>query len=109
MAGGGIAGTLAALPMPPGSFTEPFNPRAFAGPGGMPLTPASCAADLAGEARTHSTATLTNATLRVIRPQEKIETGGVRVMEFRSLPERVILQQAGRWNQSSGRVRRSAT
>ena len=41
IAGGGIAGTLPALPMPLGSLTEPFGPRAFAGPGGMPLTPAS--------------------------------------------------------------------
>ncbi len=41
IAGGGGAGTLAALPMPLGSLTEPFNPRAFPGPGGMPLTPAS--------------------------------------------------------------------
>src|SRR5258707_1169656 len=38
MAGGGIAGTLAALPMPLGSLIEPLRPRAFAGPGGMPLT-----------------------------------------------------------------------
>ena len=30
MAGGGIAGTLAALPMPLGSLTEPLRPRAFA-------------------------------------------------------------------------------
>jgi hypothetical protein len=48
IAGGGIAGTLAALPMPLGSLTEPFSPRAFAGPGGMPLTPASWAGDLRG-------------------------------------------------------------
>jgi len=33
IAGGGIAGTLAALPMPLGSLTEPLSPRAFAGPG----------------------------------------------------------------------------
>ena len=50
MTGGGIAGTLAALTMPLGSLTEPFNPRAFAGPGGMPLTPASWAGDLEGGA-----------------------------------------------------------
>src|SRR5713101_8416275 len=43
--GCGSAGTLAALPMPLGSLTEPFSPRAFAGPGGMPLTPASWAGD----------------------------------------------------------------
>jgi hypothetical protein len=51
MTGGGIAGTLAALPMPLGSLTEPFNPRAFAGPGGMPLTPASWAGAIEGAAR----------------------------------------------------------
>ena len=72
--GGGIAGTLAALPMPLGSLTEPFNPRAFAGPGGMPLTPASWAGDLEGAARRERTATPTNATLRIFRPREKIET-----------------------------------
>ena len=33
--------TFAALPMPLGSLIEPLSPRAFAGPGGMPLTPAS--------------------------------------------------------------------
>ena len=79
MAGGGIAGTLAALPMPLGSLTEPFNPRAFAGPGGMPLTPASWAGDVAGAARTHSTATRANV-LPVIHPREKIETGCARLI-----------------------------
>jgi hypothetical protein len=43
--GCGSGGTLAALPMPLGWLTEPFSPRAFAGPGGMPLTPASWAGD----------------------------------------------------------------
>ena len=32
IAGGGTAGTLAALPMPLGSLTEPFSPRAFQAP-----------------------------------------------------------------------------
>lgn len=41
IAGGGIAGTLAAFPVPLGSLTELLSPRAFAGAGGMPLTPAS--------------------------------------------------------------------
>jgi hypothetical protein len=78
--GGGNAGTLAALPMPLGSLTEPLSPRAFAGPGGMPLTPASWAGDLAGAARRERTATPTNAARPVIRPREKIETGRVRLM-----------------------------
>ncbi len=79
--GGGIAGTLAALPMPLGSLTEPFGPRAFAGPGGMPLTPASWAGDLAGVARSARTATLTNATLPVTHPREKIETSCACLMD----------------------------
>jgi hypothetical protein len=54
--GGGSAGTLAALPMPEGSLTEPLSPRALPGPGGMPLTPASCAGAAAGAARTETTA-----------------------------------------------------
>jgi len=74
MAGGGIAGTLAALPMPLGSLIEPFSPRAFPGPGGMPLTPASWAGDIEGAARTPRTATVSNAALPVIHPQQKIET-----------------------------------
>ena len=74
MAGGGIAGTLAALPMPLGSLTEPFCPRAFPGPGGMPLTPASWAGDLEGTARRHRTATVSNAALPVIHPRANIET-----------------------------------
>ena len=74
MAGGGIAGTLAALPMPLGSLTEPLSPRAFPGPGGMPLTPASWAGDLEGAARRPRIATESNAALPVIHPREKIET-----------------------------------
>jgi hypothetical protein len=81
MVGGGIAGTLAALPMPLGSLTEPLSPRALAGPGGMPLTPASWAGDLSGAARTPSTAMLTNAALTVIHPREKFETSCARLMD----------------------------
>src|SRR5258708_416378 len=77
MAGGGIAGTRAALPMPLGSLIEPFNPRAFAGPGGMPLTPASWAGDLAGAARTPNTVTASTAAWPTIHPRENIETGCV--------------------------------
>jgi hypothetical protein len=80
MVGDGIAGTLAALPMPLGSLTEPLSPRAFAGPGGMPLTPASCAGDLAGAARRERTAALSNAALAVVHPRDKIETGCARLM-----------------------------
>ena len=85
MAGGGIAGTLAALPMPLGSLTEPFNPRAFAGPGAMPLTPASWAG--AGMASRPSTATLMTATLPIVHPREKILTDCARLMDRRSLAE----------------------
>jgi hypothetical protein len=67
--GCGSGGTLAALPMPLGSLTEPFRPRALAGPGGMPLTPASWAGDLPEVARMERTATLSH----VARPHEKIE------------------------------------
>jgi hypothetical protein len=80
MTGGGIAGTLAALPMPLGSLTEPFNPRAFAGPGGMPLTPASWAGDLEGAARRQRTATVMTATRPIIHPREKIFTDCARFM-----------------------------
>jgi hypothetical protein len=74
MAGGGIAGTLAALPIPLGSLIEPLSPRAFPGPGGMPLTPASWAGDLEGAARRHRTATASNAALPAIHRRQKIET-----------------------------------
>ena len=47
----GCGVTLPVLPMPLGSLIEPLSPRAFAGPGGMPLTPASWAGDLPGDAR----------------------------------------------------------
>ena len=86
MAGGGIAGTLAALPMPLGSLTEPLSPRAFAGPGGMPLTPASWASDLPGAARRPRMAMLTNATLPIIHRREKIETSCARLMVGDPLP-----------------------
>jgi hypothetical protein len=74
MVGGGSAGTLAALPMPLGSLTEPLSPRAFAGPGGMPLTPASWARDVPGAARRQSIAKITNAARPDIRPREEIKT-----------------------------------
>jgi hypothetical protein len=79
--GGGIAGTLAALPMPLGSLTEPLSPRAFAGPGGMPLTPASWAGDLAGAARRQRTAKARTAALPVVHPREKIETSCASFMD----------------------------
>jgi hypothetical protein len=81
IAGGGIAGTLAALPMPLGSLTEPLSPRAFAGPGAMPLTPASWAGDLEGAARRPSIAMAKNAILPNIHPREKIETSCARLMD----------------------------
>lgn len=78
--GGGIAGTLAALPMPLGSLTEPLSPRVFAGPGAMPLTPASCAGDIAGAASTQRTAKVAN-TLPAIHPREKIENVCARLID----------------------------
>jgi hypothetical protein len=86
IAGGGIAGTLAALPMPLGSLTEPLSPRAFAGPGGMPLTPASWAGDLPGAARRPNTAKVRNAVLPIVPPQERIETSCARLMGGDPLP-----------------------
>jgi hypothetical protein len=67
--------------MPLGSLIEPLSPRAFAGPGGMPLTPASWAGDLAGAARRPRSATLTNAALPAIHPREKIETSCARFIK----------------------------
>jgi hypothetical protein len=61
--------TFAALRMPLGSLIEPLSPRAFAGPGGMPLTPASWAVDLPGDARIERTATVSN----ISHLKEKIE------------------------------------
>ena len=61
----GSGGILAALPMPLGSLTEPLSPRAFAGPGAIPLTPASCAGDPAGAASRHTTAKVSNADPRL--------------------------------------------
>ena len=78
--GCGSAGILAALPMPLGSRIEPLSPLTLAGPGGMPLTPASCAGDLAGEARRQRIAMPTNIDRPVIHRQEKIETDGVWLM-----------------------------
>jgi hypothetical protein len=80
IAGCGSAGTLAALPTPLGSLSEPLSPRALAGPGGMPLTPASCAADLPGAARIANTAIPTHAALPIIRPRDWIETCCARCM-----------------------------
>ena len=60
--GGGIEGTFAVLKE---GFLE-FHP--FAGPGGMPLTPASCAREAA--ARTNVSATASK-TLRLIRLSTK--------------------------------------
>src|SRR5947199_2253480 len=81
MVGGGTAGTLAALPMPLGSLIEPLGPRAFAGPGGMPLTPASWAGTLAGAASRPRTAKVRHAALPSIHPREKIETSCGRFMD----------------------------
>jgi len=81
MAGGGIAGTLAALPMPLGSLIEPLGPRAFAGPGGMPLTPASWAGAPKGAARRPRTATASSAALPAIHPRENIETSSMGLMD----------------------------
>jgi hypothetical protein len=71
--GCGSGATFAALPMPLGSLIEPLSPRAFAGPGGMPLTPASWAGNLPGDARIKRTATASN----VSRLQEKAEPDSI--------------------------------
>jgi hypothetical protein len=76
--GCGSAGTLAALPTPLGSLIEPLSPRAFAGPGGMPLTPASWAGDLPGAAKSISTAIPTHAARPIVHPRESIEADCVR-------------------------------
>jgi hypothetical protein len=78
--GCGSAGTLAALPTPLGSLTEPLSPRALAGPDGMPLTPASCAGDLPGAARRASIATPMHAALPIVDSRDRIETDCVRRM-----------------------------
>jgi hypothetical protein len=78
--GGGIAGTLAALPIPLGSLTEPLRPFTLPGPGGMPLTPASWAGDLAGAATRHSSARPAKANLTVIQQPERIGTGCARLI-----------------------------
>jgi hypothetical protein len=95
IAGGGIAGTLAALPMPLGSLIEPLSPRAFAGPGGMPLTPASWAGDIAGAARRPRSATLTNAALPAIHPREKIETSCARFIKV--ILSRLVISIGRTW------------
>ena len=94
IAGGGAAGTLPALPMPLGSLTEPFSPRAFAGPGGMPLTPASCASDpgtaTTPSTATLSTATLSNAVLPIVHPRQKVETSCAHFIVGRSFADLFI-------------------
>jgi hypothetical protein len=78
--GCGSGGSLAALPTPLGSLTEPLSPRAFAGPGGMPLTPASWAGDLPGAASSASSATPVHATRPISRPRDWIQMGCERHM-----------------------------
>ena len=85
IAGGGIAGTLAALPMPLGSFTEPLGPRAFAGPGGMPLTPASWPNDADGAARRQSRTRVGSAALPKLDARRKIETSCASLID-RAIP-----------------------
>jgi hypothetical protein len=81
MVGEAGAGTLAALPMPLGSLIEPLSPRAFAGPGAMPLTPASWADNLPGATRRASNAMLTSEALPIMRPRANVETSCVRFMD----------------------------
>jgi hypothetical protein len=56
--GCGSDGTRDALPTPEGSLIEPLSPFTLPGPGGMPLTPASCAKD--GVASRTASATANN-------------------------------------------------
>jgi hypothetical protein len=93
MDGCGSVGILAALPMPEGSLTDPLSPRAFAGPGGMPLTPASCAGDRDGAATRHSSASAANTVRAGVPRPEKIETSCARVMDF---PRRTSAPSGGR-------------
>jgi hypothetical protein len=75
-AGGGTEGigcTLEALLLPLGLLIEPLSPRAFAGPGGMPLTPASWAGALESAASRPRIAALANVILAITPPQERIE------------------------------------
>ncbi|MDB5578538.1 MAG: hypothetical protein JWR80_3714 [Bradyrhizobium sp.] len=65
MFGGGGAGTLAALPTPLGSLAELLRPPALPTPL-MPLTPASCARDIAGAARLAARAKTKNADLPIM-------------------------------------------
>jgi hypothetical protein len=80
IAGGAIAGSLPALPMPLGSLTEPLRPRAFAGPEGMPLTPASWPNDLEGAASRLKTAKAKNAALPNLDPRRNAETSCARII-----------------------------
>jgi hypothetical protein len=68
--------------MPLGSLTEPLSPRALAGPGGIPLTPASWAGDVPGTARTASIATVSSAVLPRLHPRAKFETGWARFIDL---------------------------
>lgn len=86
IAGGGIAGTRAALPMPLGSLTEPLRPRAFPGPGAMPLTPASWPGDLEGAAM-QSSITHNNDTLPIDHWRANIEISCAHLINRRSLAE----------------------
>jgi hypothetical protein len=75
MCGCGSGGTVGALPLPLGLLIDPLSPRAFAGPGGMPLTPASWAGALESAARRLRTATLAT------HPRERIEAGCTRLID----------------------------
>jgi hypothetical protein len=98
--GYGSAGTLAALPIPLGSLTEPLSPRALAGPGGMPLTPASCAGDLATRAKRAMTATIGN----VRRLHEKIEGSCGWLIKWQSLAAWSVGRALGKNLQGQAKV-----
>src|SRR5450432_2290051 len=73
-----------------GSLTEPLSPRAFPGPGGIPLTPASWAGDRPGAASRHTTAKASNTVLPVLQPGTKIEVSGARFIDRGSLADMPI-------------------
>jgi hypothetical protein len=98
--GRGSGATFAALPMPLGSLIEPLSPRAFAGPGAMPLTPASWAGDPTGGARIERTANASN----ISRPRWKIGPGrgcSINRLIPCALPIRLSTEQLGRTGGSS--------
>lgn len=81
MAGGGGGEILAALPAPLGSLTELLRPPALPTPL-MPLTPASCAQDVAGAARLAARTKTKNADLPIMNTLQPERTNELRGLAF---------------------------